>query len=341
MHLDSSPNNKIQIDGKNYLYFGGTAYLGLPNNVEYQEIIIKNIRNWGTSYGSSRMANISLSCYENGEEYLSKFIGSEAAVTVSSGMLAGKIAVDILKKNTDVFYHFDGNHEAIKVENSLPFYEDNQLNKRILDNKLENITILTDGVLSGAVTAFCNSIFDNISPSKTITLLIDESHSLGILGTNGNGIFSTINHSKVNRKILVSSLGKAFGLTGGVMASDKNFIDEAKSNPIYGSSAGMNPGFAQSICEAESIFTNKLEFLKNNLLYIDKHLKKRTNVVFNKNYPLIYPNIKGIYEKFLEKNIVITNFKYPNSDKNLSRIVVTANHSIEDLNQMIAVLNDQ
>ncbi len=340
MNLESSPNNKIQIDGKEYLYFGGTAYLGLPNDADFQDIIIKNIKKWGTSYGSSRMANISLNCYENAERYLSKFIGSESAVTVSSGMLAGKIAIDILKKSTDVFYHFDGNHEAIQVENSLPFYDDKQLNNRLLDNNIENITILTDGVISGQVTAYCNKILNDISHAKTITLLIDESHSFGILGTNGNGIFSTILHPKITRKILVSSLGKAFGTTGGIIASDKYFIDEVKINAIFGSSAGMNPGFAQSICEAESIFFYKLEKLKNNLSYIDKHLNKNVNIIFDKNYPLIYPNIDGIYKMFLENNIIITNFKYPNSDKNLSRIVVTANHTIEDLDKMIAVLNN-
>ena len=339
MTLDSSPDNKIQIGGKKYLYFGGTAYLGLPNDTDFQNIIIKNIKKWGTSYGSSRMANISLSCYENAENYLSKFIGSESSLTVSSGMLAGKIAVDVLKKSTDVFYHFHGNHEAIQVTNSLPFYENNKLNERLLDAHSEDITVLTDGVISGSVTAFHDKILNEISTTKNITVLIDESHSFGILGTNGNGIFSTINHPKIKRKILVSSLGKAFGMTGGIIAGDKNIIDQAKLNPIYGSSAGMNPGFAQSICEAKIIFLNKLIKLKNNLSYIDSHLKKRTEIIFSKNYPLIYTNIDGIYEKFLEKNIVITNFRYPTSDKNLNRIVVTANHTIEDLNEMIAVLN--
>ena len=339
MTLDSSPDNKIQIGGKKYLYFGGTAYLGLPNDTDFKDIIIKNIKKWGTSYGSSRMANISLSCYENAENYLSKFIGSESSLTVSSGMLAGKIAVDVLKKSTDVFYHFDGNHEAIQVAKSLPFYENNKLNERLLDAHSEDITILTDGVISGAVTAFRDKILNEISTTKNITILIDESHSFGILGTNGNGIFSTINHPKIKRKILVSSLGKAFGITGGIIAGDKNIIDQAKLNPIYGSSAGMNPGFAQSICEAQIIFLNKLKNLKNNLSYIDSHLKKRIEIIFSKNYPLIYTTIDGIYEKFLEKNIVITNFKYPTSDKNLNRIVVTANHTIEDLDEMIAVLN--
>ena len=341
MNLDASPNNHIEIDSKKYLYFGGTAYLGLPNNTAFQDIIIKNIRKWGTSYGISRVANIHLLCYENAEQFLAKHIGSESAVTVSSGMLAGKIAVDVLKNSTDVFYHFDGNHEAIYVNDSLPFYIDNELNPRLLDNVSESITILTDGVISGNVRGFDQSLINKVSSSKTITLLIDESHSLGILGENGSGIFSTINHPNIINKNLVSSLGKAFGTTGGVIAGDFNFIKKVKTNAIFGSSAGMNPGFAQSIAESSEIITQQLEKLKQNLLYIELHLHKNKNIIFNKNYPLIYPNIDGIYEKILNKNIIITHFKYPNSEKNLNRIVITANHTIEDLNQMISVLNKQ
>jgi len=285
------------------------------------------------------MANINLTCYDNAEKYLAKFIGSEAAITLSSGMLAGKIAVDILKENTNVFYHFKGNHEAISVKNSLPFYIDNKINPKLLDNVSESITILTDGVLSGRVIGFDQALISNISACKKITLLIDESHSLGILGNNGSGIFSTINHPNLFHIIMVASLGKAFGTTGGVIAGSYDFIESVRQNPIYGSSAGMNPGFAQSISEANAIVLDQHRKLKQNLLYIDSHLKKNAKVLFDQNYPLIYPNIEDINQKFLQNDIIITNFKYPNSYQQLNRIVVTANHTTDDLNQMIAVLN--
>lgn len=85
------------------LYFGGTAYLGLQTNVNFQDIVIKNIKQWGTSYGSSRLANISLSAYEDCKIFLAKFIHSQVAVTVSSGMLAGKITSDELQKKILLF----------------------------------------------------------------------------------------------------------------------------------------------------------------------------------------------------------------------------------------------
>ena len=74
MKVNQFPDRIIEIDNEEFLYFGGTAYLGLPTNEDFQQLLIKNILRWGTAYGSSRSANIQLSAYENGEIFLAKFI---------------------------------------------------------------------------------------------------------------------------------------------------------------------------------------------------------------------------------------------------------------------------
>ncbi|SMO34031.1 hypothetical protein [Flavobacterium nitrogenifigens] len=103
MKVEKFPDRVIEIDQEQYLYFGGTAYLGLPTNVAFQELVVQNILKWGTTYGSSRTANIQLTAYDTGESFLASHIGSEKAVTVSSGMLAGKLVIDLMKKQTDCF----------------------------------------------------------------------------------------------------------------------------------------------------------------------------------------------------------------------------------------------
>jgi 7-keto-8-aminopelargonate synthetase-like enzyme len=74
---------------------------------------------------------------------------------------------------------------------------------------------------------------DLIAVNKEITLVVDESHSLGVLGNNGCGIFSTINNKNIKAKIMVASLGKAIGITGGVIASDQLFINQILSNSSF------------------------------------------------------------------------------------------------------------
>lgn len=338
MIVEKFPDRIIEIDQEQYLYFGGTAYLGLPTNKSFQDLVVKNILNWGTTYGSSRTANIKLKAYDEGEKFLASHISSESTVTVSSGMLAGKLVIDLMKTQTDCFFHFNDTHNAIRIENSLPLFVNNKLNERLLDSKQEKIAILTDGVPSFETKPVDLSFLKQIPSHKEVTLILDESHSFGILGGNGAGIYSSIQYP-VKRKIMVSSLGKAFGLTGGVIAADFGFINEIKEMETFTSAAGMNPAFVQTLSDAAEIYTLQHIKLLENLKYLDSILIQNNNIKFDKNYPLIYLSSKELVKKLKNEKIIIASFKYTKNAEPLNRIVITANHLKEDLDKLAAVLN--
>jgi 7-keto-8-aminopelargonate synthetase-like enzyme len=338
MNVNQFPDRIIEIDQEHYLYFGGTAYLGLPTNIAFQELVVKNILKWGTTYGSSRSANIKLMAYENGENFLAKYIKAEAAVTVSSGMLAGKLVLDEMKKHTDSFFHFSDIHPAIQTSNSVPIFINGEINPLLTDSKSERITILADGVPSFETKAIDLTILNKIPNHKEITLIVDESHSLGILNKNGCGIYAEIN-IPIKRKIMVSSLGKAFGLTGGVIASDVIFINQIKKLDTFVSAAGMNPAFVQTLADAAEIYPEQHQKLLENLDYIDQKLVKNNSIKFDKNYPLIYLKDDNLIEILKINKIIVASFKYQENSNNLNRIVVTANHLHEDLDKLISVIN--
>ena len=98
MIIDGFPDREIIVNGKPFLYFGGTSYLGLATNPDFQNNLVSGIKKWGTAYGSSRNANIKLSIYNKAEQHFSKLIGAEAAITCSSGTLAGKLVLEYLWK---------------------------------------------------------------------------------------------------------------------------------------------------------------------------------------------------------------------------------------------------
>jgi 7-keto-8-aminopelargonate synthetase-like enzyme len=341
MKVNQFPDRIIEIDNQSYLYFGGTSYLGLPSHPDFKNLLINNIRQWGTAYGSSRSANIQLTAYENGERFLTRFIQSEAALTVSSGMLAGKLVIEALTPQTDSFFHFPNTHQALKAPESEPFFIENQLNPRLLNSVAEKITILADAVPSFQIQAIDFSVLNSIPSHKEITLVIDESHSLGILEKQGCGIFSSIHLPAIKRKIMVASLGKAFGLTGGVIAGDLDFISHLQELDTFVSSAGMNAAFVQTMADAETIYISQHQKLKDNLRYIDTILKKNNTVSFNPDYPVIYPTFENINNILESNKIIITNFKYPTDTKVLNRIIITANHQKEDLDKIVTLLNQQ
>lgn len=109
---------------------------------------------------------------------------------------------------------------------------------------------------------------------------------------------------------MVSSLGKAFGLTGGVIAGDSEFINQIKELETFTSAAGMNPAFVQTLSDAKEIYKVQHQKLLDNLNYIDSILNKNDSIKFDKTYPLIYLLSNELVEKLEQENIIIASFRY-------------------------------
>ena len=340
MIVDRFPDREITIHNKQYLYFGGTSYLGMAAHPKFQETIVQSINKWGTSYGSSRNSNIKLSVYEKSEQLFAKQIGAEDAVTVSSGALAGQLVIDCLSQTIETFYHYPKTHPAILNSKSLPLFIDGKLHPNLLNHTTEDIVITADAVLSLEVTPTSFEFLNEIPAHKKITLIVDESHSLGIIGTQGEGIFNTITTPNLQRKIMVSSLGKAIGLSGGIIAADKIFIDLIKNESVFISSSGMNPAYLEAYFLSQDLFKQQGEKLKTNLDYLFKDLNLNSKFKYNTNYPVIYSNDETIYKSLFDSGIIITNFKYPTYKVAMNRIVITANHTQEDLKKLKSALKE-
>ena len=334
MTVENFPDRTVIINGKEHLYFGGTAYLGLPTNADFQNTLIKSITKWGSFYGSSRNSNIKLSIFDKAENLFAKQIRTEKSVTTSSGTLAGKLVLEYLSKSKSTFYHYPKTHPAILHSKSLPLFENGILHKNLTDNKKEDIVITVDAVLALEVEPTSFDFLNEISSEKQITVVVDESHSLGILGKQGEGIFNTIQNKNLKRKIMIASLGKALGLSGGVIAADASFINAIKNEILFVSSSCANAAYLESYVVSQNLIKNQQKKLKANLNFLFKDLDLKDVFKFNKNYPVIYCKGENIYDNLVEKDIIITNFKYPNYKDDMNRIVITANHTKEDLTQL-------
>ena len=335
MIVNEFPDRKILVDGVEYLYFGGTNYLGMSTNKDFQNILFESIKKWGTAYGSSRNSNIKLSIYETAEKLLAKNVGTEAALTVSSGMLAGKLVVEHLSKTTDALFHFPDTHPAIMNAQSLPIIENGALNSKIFDATISKITVLTDAIPSLYVEPIDLSILLDIPKEKEITLVIDESHSLGIYGNDWQDKLKKENFNIVR----IASMGKALGLSGGVIAGNNIFISEIRNQACFIGASGMNPAFLETYINAQEIYFLQKQKLQQNLYYINTHFTNRELFTFNAAYPNIYFEEESISKKLLKNKIITTSFKYTNASGKLNRIVITSNHTTQDLEKLLTQLN--
>lgn len=339
MQVNEIPNRVFYKDGEEFLYFGGTNYLGVTTLPEFQNMLLTGFQKWGTSYGSSRLANIQLEIYKTAEDLLANQIGTEAAVTVSSGMLAGKLALEQLQHTTDLVFHFPNTHPALLHPFSLPLIQNGKLNPFLLDPTVSRIGIVADAIPSLEVTPIDLSILQDIPTDKVITLLLDESHSIGLLGDQGQGILNQYELPNVHHKISIASLGKAMGLSGGIIAGDFQFIAEIKKQQNFVGASGMNPAFLETFVNAQTIYHLQRQQLKENLDYVATNLLPNIALTFTATYPAIYFDQEDLLQLLLENNIVPTSFPYPTASGKLSRIVISAHHTKTDLDKMVQQLN--
>lgn len=339
MIVEKFPDRSILIENKPYLYFGGTAYLGLPTQTEFLEKLTAALQKWGSFYGSSRSSNIKLSIFDTVETFFAQQIKSESAVVTSSGTLAGKLVLEYLSKTNAVFYHYPKTHPAILGAQSLPLFVENKLHPNLLNSKTEDIVVTADAILALEVEPTLFDFLENISKQKRITLLVDESHSLGLLGSNEIGLFESISNKYLHRKIMVSSLGKAFGISGGLVVSDYYFIKSIKKEPLFVSSSCANPAYLEAFLQSQDLIQSQQMRLQKNLDYLFEGLDLKSYLKYNKNYPVIYSEDDKLYNHLLDHQIIITNFKYPTYKSIMSRIVITANHKREDILNLKQALN--
>ena len=260
-----------------------------------------------------------------------ELIGAEATITCSSGTLAGKLVLEYLSKSENNFYHYPKTHPAILHSHSSPVFVDGKLHPKLLNNTAENIVITADAILGLEVEPTNFDFLSQIASQKRITLVVDESHSLGIVGDHIEGIFKAVSNKNPSRKIMVSSLGKALSIAGGIVASDKDFIDSLKNEPDFISSSSISPAYLEAFLLSQAIIKKQRKKLEDNLRFLFEGLNLNSDFKFNKNYPVLYCENEKIYKYLFDNEIIITNFKYPTYKTAMNRIVITSNHSKGDL----------
>ena len=76
---------------------------------------------------------------------------------------------------------------------------------------------------------------------KPLIVIIDDSHGIGLLGTNGEGIISQLPKKENIEYIFTYSLSKAFSINGGAISCSKKIANFIRTLPEYTSSTPLSP----------------------------------------------------------------------------------------------------
>ncbi|MDN3665000.1 aminotransferase class I/II-fold pyridoxal phosphate-dependent enzyme [Algibacter miyuki] len=345
-YLDSFPEHHISIHNKTYIYFGGTAYLGLQTDVDFQNIFIENIRKYGTNYGASRKSNIRMAVYDEAETYLSKLVGSEACISMSSGYLAGQLVAHGLNTNNHAFFYAPNTHSALRLSSnksqSFSTYEDL---KEALHLHLKLKTDETPVVFLDAVD-FSGSHFPDFEGLKTLPLselilVVDDSHGIGILGERGGGIYKTIKDLNPKELIVCASLGKGFGVQAGAIFGCKSRISSLENTAFFGGSSPASPANLATLLHSEGIYNIKRKQLKDNTDFFIDNLNLLDKFQYMIGHPAFSFSDEHLNNHLESNGIIVTSFRYPDENSPMmSRIVISASHTETDILRLCEVLNN-
>ena len=336
--IQSIPDREIIIDGKSYLYFGGTSYLGVQNYPPFKELYVKNVSKYGMHYGASRKSNVALDIYEAAESYLANWVGSASCLTMSSGYLAAQLVVQTLLEKGHRVFAVPHAHTALLMNGVKTASSIEELGRLVLKeidkNKLLPVVLFDTIDFSSQQYPDFKSLTQ--LPLDKVILIGDDSHGIGIIGDNGNGCFSMLKALKPAKVLVCCSLGKALGIQAGAVFGDKEDIQLLESTAFYGGASPASPSFMGTLLDAKELFSERLQTLKTNYHYFKSQLKNLSFFNHMEGHPTFEFQDAKVASALIKDGFIFTNFNYPDENGPIvSRIVLSAYHTKDDIRRLI------
>ncbi|MEK6219932.1 MAG: glycine C-acetyltransferase [Psychrobacter cryohalolentis] len=344
-------------DGREMLNFCANNYLGLSDHPEIKKAAIKAIENSGYGMSSVRFICGTQDLHKQLEAAISKFFNTEDTILYAACFDANGGAFEPLLTADDAIISDSLNHASIIDGVRLckaARYRYANADMQDLEAQLQAAQaqrfrlIVTDGVFS---------MDGNVAPMDEIyalaqkydaMVMIDESHSAGVVGRTGGGVTELFN-LRGDIELITGTLGKAFGgAIGGFTTGKKEIVEmlRQRSRP-YLFSNSIPPMVAAAGVKAFEMLSqdNTLQDkLHENTAYF---VKKMQDAGFD-----IKPTASAICavmlydanvsqqmaDELLKEGIYVIGFFYPVVPKDEARIRVqlSAAHTRKQLDKCIA-----
>ena len=263
--IEENEGPVVQIEGKKVIMAGSNNYLGLTAHPKVKEAAIKAIEKYGTGCSGSRYLTGTLDLHIELEEKLAKFFNKEAVLLFSTGYQTAQGIIPTLVQRGDYVISDRDNHACIIAGNlmakgaSAEFvrYRHNDM------EDLERVTaklpadagklIVSDGVFSTGGEIVDLPHLNEIAKKVNARVLIDDAHSVGVIGKGGRGTASEFN--LVNEiDLTMGTFSKTFASLGGFVAGETKVINYIKHHsPALIFSASPTPASVASALAALEI----------------------------------------------------------------------------------------
>lgn len=353
--IESAQDTEVIIEGKKVLMFGSNSYLGLTNHPKIKEASKIAIDKYGTGCAGSRFLNGTLDIHLELERRLASYVGKEAAVLFSTGFQVNLGVISCLLERNDYLILDEYDHASIIDGSRLSFsrsikYAHNDMDD--LRKKLSRLPedsaklIVADGIFSmeGDIVKLPEIV--KIAEEFGANIMMDDAHSLGVIGFNGSGVAS---HFGLTDQVdlIMGTFSKSLASLGGFIAADEEtieFIKHRARSLMF--SASMPPASVASVIAALDIIESepeRIDKLWANTNYAKKLLLDAGFDIGHPESPIIPVYIRDNDKTFQITNILQQNGIFVNpvvspavpSDSSMIRFSLMATHSFEQIEEAV------
>jgi 8-amino-7-oxononanoate synthase len=249
-----------QIGAQDILLLGTNNYLGLTYDPAVIAKSVEAIQAFGTGTTGSRIANGSYDGHTRLERGLADFYGRKHAMVFSTGYQANAgILSTLAGKNDHLLLDADchasiydgsrlGQAQVTRFRHNDPDDLATRL-RRLADQPGDKIVVV-EGIYSMLGDTAPLREFAQVKREAGAYLVVDEAHSLGVLGETGRGLAEAKNVED-DVDFVVGTFSKSLGGVGGFCVSDMDGFDILRvvSRP-YMFTASLPPGVVAAATEA-------------------------------------------------------------------------------------------
>jgi len=344
--------------GGTLVSFANYDYLGLADHPAINKAAHAALDEVGVGALGSRLVGGERLIHAKLERSLANFVGTDDCLTLVSGYLANLSTISHLMGKLDLIIYDELSHNSIvagvtggKAESVMFHHNDMEHLRSLLKEKREsyhNCLIAVESLYSmdGDVADLPTLL--RLKEEFGCWLLVDEAHSIGVLGKTGRGISEHFGVDPQRIDIIIGTLSKTFASCGGFICAKEPVLTLLRySLPGFVYSVGLPPVIAAATQAALGVLIQepqRVAALHDNSSHFLKRAKEANLATGGAEgyaiVPILFPDMKttmAVSEFLLERGIYAPPIVYMGVPQGLPRIrfFISARHTTEEIDRTI------
>ncbi len=251
VHPEDDSNGAIA-EGREYITFSRYNYVGMSGDPVVSQAAKDAIDRYGTSVSASRLVSGERPLHRELEKEIADLLGTEDSLVFVSGHATNVTTIGHLFGKSDLIVHDALIHNSVlqgcqlSQATHLPFPHNNwQVLDMILREsrpRFRRALVVIEALYSmdGDIPELPE--FIKVKKQHGAFLMVDEAHSIGVLGKRGGGIGEHFGINPADVELWMGTLSKSFASCGGYIAGSGALVEYLKyTAPGFVYSVGMPP----------------------------------------------------------------------------------------------------